>query len=355
MQLADVLGHPTADAITASRQITFHAVGDTGAGQVGKIPDEAKVADTMAADASGPPEAGPSFFFHLGDVVYNFGEAQYYYDQFFEPYRAYDRPISPSPAITTEWSSSRQTATPLAPTLQAFLRNFCATATRTVARCGALGRDDHDPAGRLLHARRTAVSIIGLYSNVLEGPGVSRRTATKYPTVGDMTSSQFLQNELHAPEGPARANGERAVILAVHHPPGVDRLPSTVEPPASRTTSTQHAKQQDCRPMQFSRAMLTSTNATYAALTAWRFQYIVAGSGGHNATALKGGVPKLPITSGEYTLWKTFVEFGYSTVTVDMTATPAMLSLRWTGLAGSRDVVTVESPATNEVASQSVT
>ena len=82
--------------------------------------------------------------------------------------------------------------------------------------------------------------------------------------------------------------------------------------------------------------------------------YIVAGSGGHNATAPKGGLPKPPITSGEYTLWKTFVEFGYSTVTVDMTATPAMLSLRWTGSAGSGDVVTVDL-ATNRVASQSVT
>ena len=51
------------------------------------------MADAMAADAPGRPEAGPSFFFHLGDVVYNFGEAQYYYDQFYEPFRAYDRPI----------------------------------------------------------------------------------------------------------------------------------------------------------------------------------------------------------------------------------------------------------------------
>ena len=37
--------------------------------------------------------AAPAFFFHLGDVIYNFGEADYYYDQFYEPFRAYDRPI----------------------------------------------------------------------------------------------------------------------------------------------------------------------------------------------------------------------------------------------------------------------
>ncbi len=33
---------------------------------------------------------GPMFMFHLGDVVYSFGEHQYYYDQFYEPFRAYD-------------------------------------------------------------------------------------------------------------------------------------------------------------------------------------------------------------------------------------------------------------------------
>ncbi len=35
----------------------------------------------------------PAFLFHLGDVVYDFGEAQYYYDQFYEPYRNYPAPI----------------------------------------------------------------------------------------------------------------------------------------------------------------------------------------------------------------------------------------------------------------------
>ena len=39
------------------------------------------------------PAAAPAFCFHLGDVIYNFGEAEYYYDQFYEPFRAYDRPI----------------------------------------------------------------------------------------------------------------------------------------------------------------------------------------------------------------------------------------------------------------------
>src|SRR5713101_5143476 len=57
------------------------------------IANEAKVSDAMAADLAGNASDAPAFFFHLCDVIYNFGEAQYYYDQFYEPFRAYDRPI----------------------------------------------------------------------------------------------------------------------------------------------------------------------------------------------------------------------------------------------------------------------
>lgn len=46
----------------------------------------------MAADLTVGDNV-PAFLFHLGDVVYNFGEGQYYYDQFYEPFRGYDRPI----------------------------------------------------------------------------------------------------------------------------------------------------------------------------------------------------------------------------------------------------------------------
>jgi hypothetical protein len=100
MDVNAVLGGDILGAIQAARKISFHAVGDTGAARVDSfqtaaqaIANEASVADAMAADAQAAGPAGPAFFFHLGDVVYNFGEAQYHYDQFYEPFRAYDRPI----------------------------------------------------------------------------------------------------------------------------------------------------------------------------------------------------------------------------------------------------------------------
>src|SRR5215469_1298061 len=81
-----------ADAIAAIKKagiICFHSVGDTGATTFGKFENEESVADLMAKDLDGSPTA-PSFFFHLGDVVYNFGEEEYYYQQFYDAYRNYD-------------------------------------------------------------------------------------------------------------------------------------------------------------------------------------------------------------------------------------------------------------------------
>src|SRR5690348_17748218 len=36
----------------------------------------------------------PAFLYHLGDVVYYYGEADRYYEQFYEPYKGYDAPRS---------------------------------------------------------------------------------------------------------------------------------------------------------------------------------------------------------------------------------------------------------------------
>jgi hypothetical protein len=41
----------------------------------------------------------PSFLFHLGDVVYYFGEATCYYDQFFARYRDYPAPSLAAPGL----------------------------------------------------------------------------------------------------------------------------------------------------------------------------------------------------------------------------------------------------------------
>ena len=90
------------------------------------LENEASVADAMARDVQEGGATGPAFFFHLGDVVYNFGEGQYYYDQFYEPFRAYDRPIFAIPGNHDGMVFGDEPDLPRVPTLTAFLRNFCA-------------------------------------------------------------------------------------------------------------------------------------------------------------------------------------------------------------------------------------
>jgi hypothetical protein len=95
LTLAQVYGDQGAAktaALQSAGQIVFHSVGDTGSVE-GPI-TQSLVADKMVTDfTEDNPADVPSFFFHLGDVVYYFGEATYYYDQFYEPYRNYPAPV----------------------------------------------------------------------------------------------------------------------------------------------------------------------------------------------------------------------------------------------------------------------
>ena len=122
LTLAQVFGDQgvaKAAEIQQNGQIVFHAVGDTGS--VVGPGTQSLVADKMVADFDeANPADVPSFFLNLGDVVYYFGEASYYYDQFYEPYRMYPAPIL---AIPGNHDGVVYAGDP-APTLDAFLRNF---------------------------------------------------------------------------------------------------------------------------------------------------------------------------------------------------------------------------------------
>ena len=100
------LGASKIAAIQKAKQMVFHSVGDTGS-VVGPA-TQSLVADKMVSDFIEANSADiPSFFFHLGDLVYYFGESTYYYDQFYEPYRDYPVPILAVPGNLTTASSTR--------------------------------------------------------------------------------------------------------------------------------------------------------------------------------------------------------------------------------------------------------
>ena len=161
---------------------------------------------------------GPAFFFHLGDVVYNFGEGQYYYDQFYEPFRGYDRPIFAIPGNHDGMVFGDKPDLPRVPTLTAFLRNFCAEKPGPSPDAGALVRSTMNQPGVYFTLDAPFVSIVGLYTNVLEGPGVISSQGGKYSALAGDEQLHFLEAEL-ARLAPARKAGERAVIVACHHPP----------------------------------------------------------------------------------------------------------------------------------------
>jgi len=203
-------GAAITQAITASGQIVFHSVGDTGS-VVGPMTQDL-VSDKMVTDFSEANAADvPSFLFHLGDVVYYFGEATYYYDQFYEPYRNYPAPIIAIPGNHdgVVWPSEN------VPSLAAFLANFCTSAPAPSPDAGGLQRTTMIQPGVYFTLEAPFVRILGLYSNVLEDPGVISDENGTYTTL-DQRQIAFLTAALKRVQ---TDNFTGAVIIAVHHPP----------------------------------------------------------------------------------------------------------------------------------------
>jgi hypothetical protein len=203
-------GAAKVQAIQQAGQIVFHSVGDTGS-VVGPA-TQSLVADKMVTDFNEANAADvPSFFFHLGDIVYYFGEATYYYDQFFEPYRDYPAPIL---AIAGNHDGVVYPKDP-APTLDAFLRNFCAATASQSPDAGGLLRTTMIQPGVYFTLEAPFVRILGLYSNVLEDPGVISGENGQNKVL-DGRQIAFLTAALN------RVKSDKftgAIIIAVHHPP----------------------------------------------------------------------------------------------------------------------------------------
>ena len=195
-------GDAAVKAIAKSGQLVFHAVGDTWSASGPE--NISKVADKMLADFDEEASLNvPRFFFHLGDVIYNFGEAQYYYDQFYEPYREY-----PAPILAIAGNHDGMVAPGIkAVTLAAFLENSGASEFEIRPEAGGLSRAAQIQPGVFFTFEAPLLRIIDLYSNVLEDPGV---IASK-----ELGNSQldFLKAALTRAK---KFTG--ALILAHHHP-----------------------------------------------------------------------------------------------------------------------------------------
>jgi hypothetical protein len=323
LDLADFVPPEIITAIQRAGTITFHAVGDTGAAKVNRaqtvlraIADEAEVADAMSAEVASGGTSAPAFFFHLGDVIYNFGEAQYYYDQFYEPFRAYDRPIFAIPGNHDGMVFGQSSSAPQVPTLDAFLTNFCAATEGPSPDSGGLVRSLMTQPGVYFTLDAPYVSIIGVYSNVLDGPGVISSQGGHFPIVDDQLA--FLVSELKR-LAPDRNAGNRAVIVAVHHPP------LSADAQHAGSTGVQTDLDAACQEAGlWPDAVLSGHAHLYQRFTRIaggnkkQTPYVVAGSGGFAITPPQAKLGPAPITVGDHTLEvDPIVKFGYLTVTCD--------------------------------------
>jgi hypothetical protein len=310
MQLAEVLEKSGIKAIQAARTITFHAVGDTGAAKEKGSQTVDSVANLMVADVRGGGGRAPAFFFHLGDVIFFFAESKYYYDQFYAPFQDYDRPIFAVPG-----NHDGMVYDPAVPTLTSFRRNFCATRPTRAADAGEHTRSVMTQPGVYFTLDAPFVSIIGLYSNVSSSAEGTLSSRNRKVPMGD-AQLKFLQEELKRLK-PERAAGERAVIVAVHHPPFFGQGTK------SRPHGLSHEIDQACRKAGlWPDAILSSHRHWYQRCTRTvgkrHIPYIIAGTGGYGLAELPGPPMKTPYVVGEFTVENVAVEFGYLTVTVDM-------------------------------------
>lgn len=194
LDLAAVIGNDAAAAIGVAGSLVFHTVGDTG-GVKSPEPQEI-VAQWMEHDLEALQPA-PSFFYHLGDVVYFDGARNSYYDQFYDPYLQYGAPIFAIPGN----HDGDVAIPPVDPTLKGFMVNFCAeTAVHPPE-----ARDTPRPAMTQPNCYWTLtaplLTIIGLYTNCPEHGVVKPEQA------------QWFAGEL------AAADKQKALIVALHHPP----------------------------------------------------------------------------------------------------------------------------------------
>ncbi|MFZ1130080.1 MAG: metallophosphoesterase [Terriglobales bacterium] len=195
MALETVLTDAAMATINESGSMVFHSVGDTGG--VNTPTQIENVAKYMVEDFAGPDIGShPSFFYHLGDVVYYDGETPNYFPEFYEPYMNYPAPIVAIPGNHDGDINAQFPETSLA----AFVRNFCAQAPVITPEAGDAPRHAMTQPNVYWTLTTPLATIIGLYSNCPEG--------------GQLSQAQidWFQAELEsAPES-------KALIVAVHHP-----------------------------------------------------------------------------------------------------------------------------------------
>lgn len=278
LTLIDVFGgsQEAIDTIERNKQIVFHSTGDCGSTRGPKTQNE--VTDKMIGDFNEAKAMEvPQFCLLLGDIVYSFGETEYYYDQFYQPYRNYHAPILAAAGNHDGMISPLAHATSLA----AYLRNFCSdpAAGFTVTKeAGGLSRTAQIQPGVFFTFDAPLVRILVFYSNTLEDPGVIANSMIGQSQI------DFLRAALRR----VRSEGYAGALMFAHHHP-----PYAIG--GQHSSSTEMRQQMDavCAEVGvWPHAVLAGHAHSYQRFTRHRpdgtiIPYLICGNGGHNVQKLR--------------------------------------------------------------------
>ena len=213
MQLAEIIGQQGVDEIIANGSISFHAVGDTGH-ENGLQQELVAAAMTQDYDISHPGKS-PAFFLHLGDVIYFDNTDKGYQAQFYIPYKKYPGKIIAIPGNHDgEIFKYDGTPTGQKTSLAAFWRNFCQPVPGVPPDAGTILREMISQPGAYWYLDSPFIDIIGLYSNIAEGPGF-----INVPTLGGIKQTDWLTKTLLLIQEKRKQGNRKALIIVVHHPP----------------------------------------------------------------------------------------------------------------------------------------
>ncbi len=195
LSLDHILPPDQMTAIRNAGRMLFHVAGDTGGV---KAPQSQQIVAMAMEQQFNFPDVSlrPAFFYHLGDVVYYYGEAKEYYPQFYEPYVHYPAPIFAIPGNhdgdMTDGSE---------PSLTAFVNNFCSPQPVVRPEAGENNRDSMTQPNVYWTLEAPFLTVVGLYSNVPEGGKIDNQQF-----------AWFVEELRTAPQ-------DKALMVAVHHPP----------------------------------------------------------------------------------------------------------------------------------------
>jgi len=193
------LEHNTAESL--EHKMVFHMTGDTGGPKSAECLTRG-VGQMTEQYYSAAKEDQPSFLYHLGDIVYHFGEAEGYEEQFLKPFECYPAPIY---AIAgnhdTDINPDREDHYDC---LEAFYTAFCNSTSKTIY-FGEKSRRKSQVQPHVYWTMESPLAIIiGLHTNV-----------PKYGSINREQKNWFVKELLNAAEN----NSGKALIVCMHHAP----------------------------------------------------------------------------------------------------------------------------------------